>query len=170
MKKTLRQQIDELAAMDVAALQTRHLESLGKATTCAHRQFLFRKLAWHLQTEAEGRLPESAIKLARSIARDTPLWARVLTNADRRRAGMPMDNSATTTIEQAHDARTPLPGGPIVKQCRGQTHVVTVLEKGFEFEGCKFPSLSAVAFEITGTKWNGYLFFGLTKEKTNGRG
>ncbi len=46
---------------------------------------------------------------------------------------------------------------------------MTVRDNGFEYEGCLFPSLSAVAFEITRTKWNGYLFFGLTKEKTNGR-
>jgi hypothetical protein len=169
VKKTLRQQIDELAAMDLAALQTRHLEFFGKETTCAHRRFLFRKLAWHLQAKAEGGLPESAIELARSIARDTPLRNRVLTNADRRRAGMPMDYSSTTTIEPAHDARTPLPGGLIVKQYRGKTYVVTVRDNGFEYEGCLFPSLSAVALEITRTKWNGYLFFGLTKEKTNGR-
>ena len=80
-----------------------------------------------------------------------------------------MDNSSTTTIEPAHDARTPLPGGLIVKQYRGNTYVVTVRDNGFEYEGCLFPSLSAVAFEITRTKWNGYLLFGLTKEKTNGR-
>ena len=170
MKKTLQQQIDELVAMDLAALQTRYLEFFGKETTCTNRQFLFRKLAWHLQAKVEGGLPESAIELARSIARDTPLRTRVLANADRRRAGLPLDNSSTTTIEPAHDTRTPLPGGLIVKQYRGQTHVVTVCEKGFEYEGCKFPSLSAIAFQITGTKWNGYLFFGLTKEKTNGRG
>jgi hypothetical protein len=169
VKKTLRQQIDELAAMDVAALQTRHLELFGEETTCAHRQHLFRKLAWHFQAKVHGGLPESAIELARSIARDTPLRNRVLTNADRRQAGMPMDNSSTTTIEPAHDARTPLPGGLIVKQYRGNTYVVTVRDNGFEYEGCLFPSLSAVAFEITRTKWNGYLFFGLTKEKTNGR-
>ena len=82
---------------------------------------------------------------------------------------MPMDNSSTTTIEPAHDARTPLTGGLIAKQYRGNTYVVTVRDNGFEYEGCLFPSLSAVAFEITRTKWNGYLFFGLTKEKTNGR-
>lgn len=170
MKKTLQQQIDDLAAMDLAALQTRHLEFFGKETACTNRQYLFRKLAWHLQAKAEGGLPESAIDLARSIARDTPLRMRVLTNADRRSAGLPLDNSSSITIEPAHDARTPLPGGLIVKQYRGQTHAVTVCEKGFEYEGCKFPSLSAIAFQITGTKWNGYLFFGLTMEKTNGRG
>jgi hypothetical protein len=45
--------------------------------------------------------------------------------------------------------------------------VVTDHEKGFDYEGCEFPSLSAIAMHITGTKWNGHLFFGLTKEKTN---
>ena len=43
-----------------------------------------------------------------------------------------------------------------------------VLDEGFEFEGRRYRSLSAIAGEITGTKWNGYLFFGLT-EKKNGR-
>jgi hypothetical protein len=109
------------------------------------------------------------LELAKSIARDTPLRTRVLTNADRRRAGIPMENSSTTTIEPAHDARTPLPGGLIVKQYRGRTHVVTVLDNGFQYEGCHFSSLSAIAMAITGTKWNGYLFFGCAKEKTNGR-
>ncbi|MCC6365201.1 MAG: DUF2924 domain-containing protein [Bryobacterales bacterium] len=54
--------------MDVAALRTRHLEFFGKKTSCAHRKFLFRKLAWRLQAQTEGGLPESAVELARSIA------------------------------------------------------------------------------------------------------
>jgi hypothetical protein len=169
MKNTPKQQIEELATLDVAALQKRHAAFFGKETTCAHRQFLFRKLAWHVQAKAEGGLPTSMLELAKSIARDTPLRTRVLTNADRRRAGIPMENSSTTTIEPAHDARTPLPGGLIVKQYRGRTHVVTVLDNGFQYEGCHFSSLSAIAMAITGTKWNGYLFFGCAKEKTNGR-
>jgi hypothetical protein len=118
--------------------QTRRLEFFGKETSCAHRRFLFRKLAWHLEAKAEGGLPESAIELARSIARDTPLRARVLTNADRRHAGMQIDNSSTTTIKPAHDTRTPLPGGLIVKQYRGNTYVVTVRDNGFEYEAASF--------------------------------
>jgi len=152
VKKTLRQQIDELAAMDVAALQTRYLEFFGKEATCAHRQFLSRKIAWQVQAEDQGGLPESAIELARSIARDTPLRSHVLTNADRRRAGMPMDNSSTTTIEPEHDAHTPLLGGLIVKQSRGETHVVTVCEKGYQYGGSAFPSLGAGLPTPSGTR------------------
>jgi len=169
MKKTPIQLIEELATLDVAALQKRHAAFFGKEPPCGHRQYLFRKLAWHVQAKAEGGLPASALELAKSIALDTPLRIRILTNAGRQRAGKPLDHSCTTTIEPAHDARTPLPGGLIVKQYRGRTHVVTVLDDGFQYEGCRFSSLSAIALAITGTKWNGYLFFGCTKEKTNGR-
>lgn len=43
------------------------------------------------------------------------------------------------------------------------TAVVKVLPAGFEFDGRHFPSLSAIAREVTGTRWNGFLFFGLVK-------
>lgn len=59
MKKTLQQQIDELAAMDLAALQTRHLEFFGEEAACTNRQFLFRKLVWHIQAKAKSRLSGS---------------------------------------------------------------------------------------------------------------
>ncbi|MBF0192889.1 MAG: DUF2924 domain-containing protein, partial [Magnetococcales bacterium] len=40
----------------------------------------------------------------------------------------------------------------------------TVLEDGFEYQGRKFGSLSAVANFISGTKWNGLTFWGLKKQ------
>jgi len=44
-----------------------------------------------------------------------------------------------------------------------------VLDSGFEYGGERFASLSAIAKKITGTKWNGLLFFGLTKAGPHGR-
>lgn len=105
MKKPPEHLIEELATLDVATLQKRHVAFIGKETPCGHRQFLFRKLAWHLQAKAEGGFPASALELAKSIALDTPLRIRILTNAVQR-AGKPLDHSSTTTIEPAHDART----------------------------------------------------------------
>jgi hypothetical protein len=40
-----------------------------------------------------------------------------------------------------------------------------VLDKGFEYDGRRFKSLSAIAQEATGSKWNGFLFFGLAESK-----
>ena len=51
-----------------------------------------------------------------------------------------------------------------MKEFKGRTNVVRVLDNGFEYDGRQFSSLSAIAQEITGVKWNGYRFFGLTKE------
>jgi hypothetical protein len=62
-----------------------------------------------------------------------------------------------------------MPGSVIVKDHQGRTIVVRVLDHGFEYDGNRFASLSAIAGKITGTKWNGFLFFGLTKESRNGR-
>jgi hypothetical protein len=49
-----------------------------------------------------------------------------------------------------------------------RTHLVRMLDAGFEYGAQRFASLSAIAKEITGTKWNGYLFFGLVKESRSG--
>ena len=54
-----------------------------------------------------------------------------------------------------------MPGTTLVKKHRGQTIEVRVLATGYEWGGQVFKSLSAVAKAITGTHWNGLVFFGL---------
>jgi hypothetical protein len=169
MKKPLRDQINELATMGVRELQQQHRDLFGEEPESAHRQFLFHRIAWRLQVKREGGLPESALAIARAIAKDAPLRNRVVSNAGRRRAGFPMEESATCTITPGHDSRLPMPGGLIVKQFKDQTIVVKVLDDGFEYGDRRYGSLSAIAKEITGTKWNGFAFFGLGKEDTRGR-
>lgn len=53
------------------------------------------------------------------------------------------------------------PGSSIIKAWRGLRYEVQVLQEGFSYDGRRFSSLSEVALHITGTKWNGYVFFGL---------
>jgi hypothetical protein len=53
----------------------------------------------------------------------------------------------------------------LARQYHGRTVEVTVLPKGFEYEGQIYRSLSAVAKEVTGSHWNGLLFFGLKGDK-----
>ena len=55
----------------------------------------------------------------------------------------------------------PLPGTRLVREWQGVQHVVTVRTNDFEFEGRPYRSLSAIARYITGTRWNGWTFFGL---------
>ena len=53
------------------------------------------------------------------------------------------------------------PGSELVRTWNRRTYRVVVMEKGFAWEGKTFSSLSEIALEITGTKWNGPRFFGL---------
>jgi len=53
------------------------------------------------------------------------------------------------------------PGLQLVREWQGQMHIVDVLEGGFRWRGERFTSLSAIAREITGTRWSGPRFFGL---------
>jgi hypothetical protein len=61
----------------------------------------------------------------------------------------------------ARDPRLPKPGVILSRAFKGRQIVVTVLDTGFSFEGREYKPLSAIAAEVTGTRWNGFQFFGL---------
>ena len=61
----------------------------------------------------------------------------------------------------AHD-RLPIAGTVLTRKYRGRQVETKVLPNGFECEGQVYRSLSAVAKAVTGSHWNGHLFFGLT--------
>lgn len=57
------------------------------------------------------------------------------------------------------------PGTRLVKEHGGKRHTITVLAGGYEYNGKAYGSLSQIASEIAGTRWNGWTFFGM-KRKT----
>jgi hypothetical protein len=54
----------------------------------------------------------------------------------------------------------------LIRQWQGVEHSVTVLDDGFEYQGARYRSLSAVARAIAGTRWNGPLFFALRPSRS----
>ncbi len=70
-----------------------------------------------------------------------------------------------TRKAQIADPRNPVVGTRLIREWDGVPHTVTVLKDGFDWEGRRYKSLSAVARAITGTRWNGYRFFGLRERK-----
>jgi hypothetical protein len=60
------------------------------------------------------------------------------------------------------------PGTRLIRDWRGQSNRVTVLEKGYEYAGKRYSSLSQIARLITGTRWSGPLFFGLRGSHARG--
>ena len=158
-------EVDDLARMSAAQLQAVHRELFGAEHPISNCQHLRRKIAWHLQAAKHGGLPESVRQYAIAIARSTELRSRISQNLSRRKAGVQLEQVLTTTIIPTQDTRLPIPGSLLVKNYKAQTLVVKVLNQGFEYDGRRFASLSAIAGEITGTRWNGFAFFGLEKKE-----
>jgi hypothetical protein len=157
--------VGELAGMDTRGLVEIHRELFGEERVVANAGHLRRKIAWHVQARKEGGLPDSARQYALSIARGTALRVQISENVARRKKAVPLDRTVTTAVAPEHDARLPLAGSLLMKDYRGRTILVRVLDHGFEYDGRKFTSLSAIAQDITGTKWNGWTFFGLAKKE-----
>mgnify|MGYP000586724071 CR=1 FL=1 len=59
-----------------------------------------------------------------------------------------------------------LPGTRFIREWNDNRYEVIARKNGFEYDGRTFRSLTAIATEITGVKWNGPLFFGLRDNKT----
>src|SRR3954452_14431649 len=110
--------LGDLPKMSAPQLQAVHREMFGAEHAIANCQHLRRKIAWHLQAAKDGGLPESVRQYAIAIARRTELRLRIAENASRRQAGVPLEQTVTTMVEQRRDARLPLPGSLIVKNYR----------------------------------------------------
>ena len=163
-KQTVSQQLAALSGMGVASLRQKYLEVFGEPSRSANKAYLFKKLAWRLQSLAEGGLSERARRRAEELARD----ADVRTTVPRPPEASAGAAARTVVMKAPSSAdgrdRLPIPGTVLTRAYRGKHVAVTVLADGtFEFEGQTYRSLSAIAKAVTGSHWNGYLFFGLTK-------
>jgi hypothetical protein len=63
------------------------------------------------------------------------------------------------------DRDRPITGTRLLREWQGVEQVVTVTKDGFEWQGRPYKSLSAIARAITGTRWNGWTFFGLKNHR-----
>jgi hypothetical protein len=147
---SIRHEIDHLRHKTVAELKVRYLDLFGETSRSNHKQFLVRRIAWRVQALAEGDLSERARERALSLARDADL-----------RLSAPQGSSGTATAGRHRDSRLPVAGTILRRAFRDQNVTVHVLEKGFQYEGAVYRSLSAVARHISGTQWNGFSFFQL---------
>lgn len=152
-------EIAVLKHMTVAELRARYAKVFGEGTRSRHKDFLVKRIAWRLQSQAEGDLSERARARAAELANDADIRM-----TPPRRSARPDGQAVTVgTLRISADKRLPMPGTVLSRQYKGRTVVVTILPKGFEYEGEVYRTLSAVAKAITGTHWNGYHFFNLKR-------
>jgi hypothetical protein len=155
-------EIESLRRATLAALREKYREVFQEETRSRHREHLFRRIAWRLQALAEGDLSERARGRAREIARDADL--RKIAPQDFFQVnGEPVRTTRGNRNRREQDNRLPLPGTLLSREWKGRTILVEVLAKGFRYENRPYSSLSAIAVAITGTRWNGLAFFGLTR-------
>ncbi len=161
MDAAVLKEIEQLRGLTVNGLREKYREVFGEDSRSNHKDYLFRRIAWRLQANAEGDLSERARRRALEIANDADLRVR----APKSLLGAEARNRTTVTaISGARDSRLPKAGTLLTREFKGKVHVVKVLDQGFEYESQRYKSLSAIATEIAGTRWNGFTFFALDKE------
>ncbi len=141
MTDTVLAQLAALKSTPIAALKQRWRDLYGKEPPPFSRSYIESRLAYRIQELAYGGLkPETRARLEA--------------------LGEQLDGGNIVLRRIRADSR-PLPGTQLIRDWQGVQHVVTVRADDFEFEGRPYRSLSAVARHITGTRWNGWTFFGL---------
>jgi Protein of unknown function (DUF2924) len=163
---TLRE-VEELRQAGIGRLRERYRELFGEEPRSKHKEQLFRRVAWRLQALAEGGLSERALGRALAIANEADL--RIRPSSVMNDTLALLRGTGISRGRSRHDRRIPPPGSVLSRDFRGTTITVKVLTEGFEHQGRCYRSLSAIACEVTGTRWNGLAFFGLTGKRTPAR-
>ena len=158
--------IEELRRLKIPALRSKYHELFGEQSKSSHNKFLFRRIAWRLQANAEGGLSDRARRRAAEIADDSDLRTRAARELISTQALRHVPRGERERSQPQRDWRLPPPGTLLTRRMGNRQIVVTVLEEGFEFETRRYRSLSAIAREVTGTRWNGLLFFGLAERRS----
>jgi hypothetical protein len=141
--------LGRLAALKTAptpSLKQQWHDLFGAEPPPYNRRFLESRLAYRIQELAYGGLkPET---LARLEA-----------------LGEQLDGGKVAVRRTRQDDR-PIAGTQLICEYQGVQHVVTVTRDGFDYLGRPYQSLSAIARAITGTRWNGRVFFGLRQHRS----
>ncbi len=163
MKTTVANEVASLEKMSVNQLAKRFEEVFGEQCRSRHKRYLIRRVAWRLQADAEGGLTERARQRAEELAND----AEIRVTPPREKKKSPGDESSVETIPMTsgRDSRLPPPGNCIERDYKGHTIRVLVIADGFEYEGERYRSLSAIAKAVTGSHMNGFLFFQLWRDQ-----
>jgi Protein of unknown function (DUF2924) len=141
MSDTVLAQIAALKAKSTAELRDMWRELFGQEPPVLGRRYLEDRLAYRVQELHFGGLSDRARRKLDALA------DQIEPKATRRR-----------------DPGHLIAGTRLVREWKGVEHVVTVREHDFEYGDRPYRSLSAVAREIAGSRWNGWTFFGIRRD------
>ncbi len=137
----LEREIDALADLPRPALVERwRMHHRTEPPKGISRTLLVRAIAYEMQAKRYGGLKPATDRRLRMVA----------------------DGTANSDHDGRKTAPTLQPGTRLVREWNGTTHVVEVVEGGYVWNGDRHRSLSVIARAITGARWSGPRFFGLT--------
>ena len=110
-----------------------------------NRRYLESRLAYRIQELAYGGLKPETVKRLEALGEQ-------LDGGDRKKSRIRAN-------------MMPITGTRLIREWQGVEHLVTVTADGFDWQGRPYKSLSAIARAITGTRWNGWVFFGLKNHR-----
>ena len=108
-----------------------------------NRRFLESRLAYRIQELRYGGLKPATVARLEALGED-------------------LDGGKIEVRRKRADER-PIAGTKLIREWKGVEHTVTVLDDGYDYQGRPYKSLSAVARAIAGTRWNGWVFFGVRR-------
>jgi hypothetical protein len=134
-------EVDQIRSLGIDDLRTRWRLMFGTSTPeTLTKDLIARIIAYRIQEQAFGGLEPALAKMLERLAE-----------------GKKPDELK----------RRLKPGTVLVREYDERRHTVTVAANGFVWDGATYASLSVIAYEITGTKWNGPRFFGLRAPKSD---
>jgi hypothetical protein len=145
MKDPVLAQLAALKGLPALALKTKWRALFDSEPPPYNRRFLESRLAYRIQELAYGGLKKETVERLRVLAKQYD--------------GKPGGRS------KGRPDRLPIAGTRLVREWQGVQHCVTVRGDDLEFQGRPYKSLSAIAREITGVRWNGWVFFGLKNHR-----
>jgi hypothetical protein len=133
-------QLAALKTAPVVDLKQKWRDLFDREPPPYNRRFLESRLAYRIQELTYGGLSTETIERLEAIADELE------GKHSRKRSGL---------------TNRPIAGTRLIREWNGVEHCVTVRNSDFEYQGRPYKSLSAIAKHITGTQWNGLVFFGL---------
>jgi hypothetical protein len=144
MTDPILRQLAGLKTAPAAVLKAKWCELFETEPPPFNRRYLESRLSYRIQELAYGGLkPEAKKRLEALAAQLGRGGSRKVVGADRK----------------------PISGTQLIREWQGVEHSVTVRGADYEYQGRPYKSLSAIARAITGTRWNGWVFFGLKNQR-----
>ncbi|MEL6111070.1 MAG: DUF2924 domain-containing protein [Planctomycetota bacterium] len=163
MSLNINREVVRMKAMKTSELKDYYTEVLDRPPRSHNRDSLIKRIAWRLQANEEGDLPERVRLKALALADDADL--RVRPGKEFTAAIDEAKVKTSLPSDEQRDPRLPLPGSEISRVYKGRLITVLIGKNDFEFNGDVYKSLSAIAKAVTGSHVNGFAFFKLRKPK-----